>query len=657
MNARIRRPPFLTAVTLSVVLGLLAAGSAPGWAVCDYQPDAPDCLCFDPTGAWDAGGPSATLPIQSVALDTLGTRESCHTAPPVDDDCGKPYYQLTLGMNTVAGALTASYVLSEAATPTFTHRQEWCSETVSYWHREAGIPYTLGYRNTWHEDWRNFSVPQMRTWYEQEEEAAGGRGRWIRSGEVDYEAAEPGVTLPTPGAYMAISCLHPNPTARWCDPADIDRNHSLMVDEVWIHRDGHGDVFRVEATFLEGNSGRRVKNSRRLDDIFSLTTRGSQWFDYGNGLDGVADTADDWGVKIYGFGIALDAAGNPVYDAARLHYVDHPEMRRVLARARPPAADEPWNTFYVSIRDRLTAYTGALRANGGPGITCSAGEVKTEKSPNGAGEQWFFPESLQDQEVTVEFDFLNKNPRKIYGLTLFWDAAFVPSGYKVYFGPDKEHYTQAAVADLSGLQPPQDSTPIPVRAVLPAALTDVRFVKFVFPQDTFSLDATLTEMIVDTDHGPSEDASEVPENVPVFVDVRPGDCPNIVRPDAADTLLIAILGSANWTPDSIDETTVRLNGQAVAYQSVTYQDVGTPFIGTDPGCHEDGPDGIVDVVVHYKTADVVQSLGLASRRGDTVPVLVTGQFAGEDDPPGFVGRDFVKVPGVIPGLLHLLLLP
>jgi hypothetical protein len=633
-------PKNLFALTSAVFVLII---SSIALAVCTDQPDAPDCVCFDSTGDWDAGGPGATLPIQEVALDTLGTKESCHTAAPVDDDCGKPYYQLTLGMNTVAGALTASYVLSEGGSTSFPSRQEWCSETVSYWHREAGIPYTLGYRNAWHEDWRNYSVPQMRTWYEQEEEN-DDRGRWIESGEVDYGIATLGVTLPTPGAYMAIMCMNPNPSASWCDPAVIDRNHSLMVDEMWIHRDGEGKVFRVEATFLEGNSGRQVKNSRRLDDLLSLTTRGSQWFSYNNGSDGLAGTADDWGVKIYGFGIALDASGNAIYDNGRLHYVDHPYMRRVMASARP-VVDTTWNTFYISIADKLTTYTNALRAHGGPVITCSADEVKAEKAPNGQGESWIFPQSLKDKEVVVEFDFLNKNPLKIHGLMLLWNAGFIPSNYRVFYGPDKEHYLEASLLDLAGLQPPQGSTPIPEMVNFPTGQTNIRFVKFVFPQQTFTQMATLTEMIVNYDHGPSEDTSEVPQDIPLFVDVKPGTCPNVVLASASDNILIALLGSGNISAGGIDTATLQLNGHSVAAQSFAYQDVTTPFIGTDPGCHEEHGDGVVDLVLNYKTADVIAALGLKERRGEIVPIVVTGLLNSNYANQPFVGQDFIQIPG------------
>ena len=615
-------------------------------SVCDYQPDAPDCTCFNNTGAWDAGGPSATLPIQSVALDTLGTRESCHTSAPVDDDCGKPYYQLTLGMNTVAGALTASYILSEAGTPTYTSRQEWCSETVSYWHREAGIPYTLGYRNDWHADWRNYSVPQMRMWYEQAE-AVGGRGRWIESGEVDYGAADLGVTIPTPGAYMAISCLHPNPTASWCNPAQIDRNHSLMIDELWIHRDGHGDVFKMEATFLEGNSNREVKNSRHLDDLYSFTTGGSQWLSYNNGTDGIADTADDWGVKIYGFGIALDVAGDPVYDDTRLHYVEHPAIRRVLARARP-VDDKPWKNFYVSIKDKLTDYTKALQANGGPSINALSGNVKAEKTPDGVNEKWLFTRNLQNEEVVVEFDYLNRSPLLVHGLTLFWDAKFIPSGYKVYFGPDKDQLTEAKVPDMSGLKLPKDSTPIPVTARLPSAQRDIRFIRFVFPKNTFTQTTMLTEMIVDYDHGPSEDTSNVPEDVPLFVDILPGECPNVVTSSSDDNMVIAVLSSDKVNADGIDTQTIMLNGQKVVLQSFSYKDLAMPFIGTDPGCHEEGGDGMVDLILNYKIDDVIEALRLKARKGETTPIVVTGQLNDGYSNRPFVGQDFIKVSVDVP---------
>jgi len=163
-------------------------------------------------------------------------------------------------------------------------------------------------------------------------------------------------------------------------------------------------------------------------------------------------------------------------------------------------------------------------------------------------------------------------------------------------------------------------------------------------------------MIVDYSHGRSEDTSDVPEDVPLFVDVRPGDCPNLIMPDADGNLLIAVLGSENLSADGIETETIRLNDLNVEFQSVSYQDLATPFIGTDPGCHTEGGDGIVDLVINYKTADVIEALGLKSKKDETTPIVVTGRFNGKLDNQPFVGQDFVKVPGPVLSPVNMLLL-
>lgn len=640
-----KRPIFLpkrpVALFIACCIPVFMAIHGTSFAACD-QFDAPDCLCFNSTGLWDAGGPSPHLPIQEVALDTLNTIESCHLTADLSDNSGKPYYQFVIGSNNVATALTASYVLTYGSATSYPRRQEWCSEAISYWHREAGIPYPLGYRNEWHENWRNFSVPQLRTWYEQEE--AGGKGRWIESGEVDYGSAELGVTLPTPGAYMAISCMHPNPSASWCDPAVLDKNHSVMVNEMWLHRDGHREIFRVEMTFIEGNSGRRVKNTWHLDDLFSVTTRGSQWLGYSDGADGATGTTDDWGKKVYGFGIALDAAGQPIYDSSRLHYVDHPYLRKVAASARP-TADPAWNTFYLSIENRLTDYTQALRLQGGPIITCSAPEVKTEKIPNGSTNPWIFPQSLQNMEVTVEADFLKNNPLLIHGLSMFWQAGYIPLDYRVYLGKDRENYKEAIITSNKDFKAAQESTPIPVSAILPEPMRDIRYLKLVFPAKSINQDATLTELTIDYDHGPSEDSSEVSSDLMLFVDIHPGSCPNIVFPGLGDNTIVALLGSENVDVTEIDIPSIRFNGRTIPHQSSSFTDVATPFIGTDPACHDENGDGSVDLVFNFKTDDFADALGLQLKRGQTTPVIVTGIVKTSSDDQYFTGQDFVVVPG------------
>ena len=159
-----------------------------------YQPDAPDCPCFDDSNAWD---PSGTY-IQDVAIQTVGTKESCPCpgTPGCDwmigrDDPfangGKPYYQMVLGANSSFSALMKAWLMSLDAffTPYYEAREAWCSETISYWHRETGIPYPGGYKCGWHCDWLNQNVGELKTWYTTEGD--GGRGRWMEPCDVDYD--------------------------------------------------------------------------------------------------------------------------------------------------------------------------------------------------------------------------------------------------------------------------------------------------------------------------------------------------------------------------------------------------------------------------------------------------------------------------------------
>jgi len=91
-----------------------------------------------------------------------------------------------------------------------------------------------------------------------------------------------------PGSYIAV--------AEYDDVADSYPNmkwsHSQIVDEMTVHRDGHGDVFQVEITLLEGNSGNRVRDDRRYDDLLTVTPQGSGWSHHFAGDDGVLGTFD-----------------------------------------------------------------------------------------------------------------------------------------------------------------------------------------------------------------------------------------------------------------------------------------------------------------------------------------------------------------------------
>jgi len=476
-------------------------------AVCDHEPDGPDCPCFDNTGAWDPAGAF----IQDVAIPTVGTRESCI------DDGGKPYYQIVLGSTSEALSLFISWALWYCG-PIFDGREWWCSETISFWHRQTAIPYSGGYRTCgWHCDWQVHGVGSLRTWYTTEEGLADGRGRWIESDEVDYGNFELGVTVPVPGAYVAIRTYDDNADT-W--PND-GGSHSLMINEMWVHKGVFGSVFQVEATLLEGNSGAQVQDSRHWDDIFSVTTQGSDWIG---------------SKKIYGFGIDLDSEGQPIYDPARLHTVVHPVAHISPAMKVLQTTDPIWQ-LYTPYIPPLIAYAKTLREQGGPEVTCSVPGLSLNGIPDGRNIQWHFPKGVP-AGAEVVIDLLAVHPLPVKGIHLRWRGDFLPKNYRVRFAGQQQEYQDASIPDMGELQLQTPSILVPAVFKTSEDGAEVRYVKLIF-QNTFEQDAVLQELRFRYYQGPLKDTDDCPYDPKKDAD---GDgivddcdnCPKVQNPDQAD---------------------------------------------------------------------------------------------------------------------------
>ena len=492
---------FLTGLFLLLTITPMHA-----FAECDYEPDAVDCPCFSDIGIWDPGGAY----IQDVAIQTVDTRESCPCPgipgcnwdiDPVDpqknfQNGGKPYYQMVLGCDEPFTAFSMAILLSSGAD--FHGRSAWCSESVSYWHKHAYIPYPGGYRNDWHQDWQVYNAKSLVEWYAHEGLLEDGRGRFIFYHEVDYENFELGVTVPVPGAYIPIRGFDYGSPDTWRDWNQT--GHSLIINEMWVHTDALGTVFRVEVSLLEGNNDDRVRDDNGWDDILSRTPQGSTW------LGGHR--------KIFGFGIDLDADGNPIYDPARLHYVSHSYYI-----ATPPelivvsAVDPQWDEQFFQ---KVLTYASLLRANGGPKIQSSSVAVKAGGIPDGQNHQLYFPSGLSEP-VEILIDLLYSHPYPIKGIELRWDPGFIPPLYSVQFAGADQQYQDAQIPDLSNLVFPGQATSIPVPVKFSNSETgvEVRYVKLVFPAGVFQHDAILQELRFDYDKGPYEDAEfSSPDNYP-----------------------------------------------------------------------------------------------------------------------------------------------
>jgi hypothetical protein len=93
----------------------------------------------------------------------------------------------------------------------------------------------------------------------------------------------------------------------------------------------------------------------------------------------------------------------------------------------------------------------------------------------------------------------------------------------------------------------------------------------------------------------------------VAVDIKPRSCPNPVNPRDVGVLPVAVLGTAAFDVGQINPASVQLIGVTPLYWS--YEDVTTPV--SAPGycaCTTEGPDGFVDLVLHFDVQEVLAAL-------------------------------------------------
>ena len=134
-----------------------------------------------------------------------------------------------------------------------------------------------------------------------------------------------------------------------------------------------------------------------------------------------------------------------------------------------------------------------------------------------------------------------------------------------------------------------------------------------------------------------EDASEIS----IFVDIKPGSCPNPFNPKSRGMLPVAILGTEDFDVLTIDPDTILLVREgvdgSVAPRRVSFDDVGTPFEGDQCECHDADGDGWLDLTLKFRTQEIVANLSGDSLPDDDVVSLTvigsleTGElFSGSD---------------------------
>ncbi len=134
-----------------------------------------------------------------------------------------------------------------------------------------------------------------------------------------------------------------------------------------------------------------------------------------------------------------------------------------------------------------------------------------------------------------------------------------------------------------------------------------------------------------------------PDLVPL--DVKPRSCPNPLNVTSGGVLPVAILGRFDFDVTEVDIASVRLEG--VPSHRSAIEDVASPFEAFDGlddplDCTTEGPDGMDDLTLKFKTQDVVSVLGEVSD-GYFFILTLTGNLKREFGENQIEGQDGVVI--------------
>lgn len=127
------------------------------------------------------------------------------------------------------------------------------------------------------------------------------------------------------------------------------------------------------------------------------------------------------------------------------------------------------------------------------------------------------------------------------------------------------------------------------------------------------------------------------DKIEVAVDIKPESCPNPLNVKSKGVLPVAVLGMEDFDVTEVDVDYISLAG--VAPIRFDYEDVATPFDGERCDCHEAGPDGILDLVLHFDTKEIVEAIGPVVD-GDELELILTSELY---DGTPIEGSDCIRV--------------
>ncbi|MHC4091780.1 MAG: hypothetical protein ACYSVY_16195 [Planctomycetota bacterium] len=155
-----------------------------------------------------------------------------------------------------------------------------------------------------------------------------------------------------------------------------------------------------------------------------------------------------------------------------------------------------------------------------------------------------------------------------------------------------------------------------------------------------NLDGTNVQEFLITEPDPvlglALDVAEV--ELMVYLDIKPGSCPNPLNRSSHGVVPVARLGTAYFDATMIDVSSVRLlradgiGGEVAPNEGPPgphseIEDVGTPFEGEACECHDLAGNGIDDLPMKFRTDEVVEALDLDDlANGEELELVLTGQL-------------------------------
>lgn len=135
---------------------------------------------------------------------------------------------------------------------------------------------------------------------------------------------------------------------------------------------------------------------------------------------------------------------------------------------------------------------------------------------------------------------------------------------------------------------------------------------------------------------------------PVYVDIKPGSCPNPLNLKNKGILHVAVLGTVNFDVTTVDPETILLklnpeDEEGVAPIRWNYEDVATPFEGELCDCHDLNGDEYMDLALKFTTQKLVEILGLEEFAGETISLTITGNLKEEEGGTPIEGEDCVWI--------------